>query len=105
MINTDISIQENPKFFAIRVIIALEQLGNKHPQIPDLYAFFTPIIPQSDRTGEEEYFYLAQEYIEGLDLAAELETKGKFSEAEVLEIFIEILKILEFVHSHDAINF
>ena len=87
-----------------REAIALEKLGNRHPQIPNLYAFFTPIMPTSDRQGEEQYFYLAQEYIEGQDLAAELEAKGKYSEAEVIEILSEILKILEFIHSNNSIH-
>ena len=88
-----------------REAIALEKLGNRHPQIPDLYAFFTPIIPTlGDRKRKEQYFYLAQEYIDGQDLAAELEAKGKYSEAEVTEVLSEILKILEFVHSHNSIH-
>ena len=87
-----------------REAVVLEKLGNRHPQIPDLYAFFTPILPTSDRQGEEQYFYLAQEYIDGQDLAAELEVKGQYSEAEVTEILSEILKILEFVHSNNSIH-
>ncbi len=87
-----------------REAVVLEKLGNRHPQIPDLYAFFTPILPTSDRQREEQYFYLAQEYIDGQDLAAELEAKGKYSEAEVTEILSEVLKILEFVHSNNSIH-
>lgn len=100
----------NPEELAIaqslfeREAIALEKLGNKHPQIPDLYAFFTPIIPTSDRQSEEQYFYLAQEYIDGQDLAAELASKGRYSETEVTEILTEILKSLQFVHSHNSIH-
>ncbi|WP_019506088.1 serine/threonine-protein kinase [Pleurocapsa sp. PCC 7319] len=82
----------------------LEELGHKHPQIPDLYAFFTPIVPNRSRTGEEQYFYLAQEFIDGQDLETELETKGKFTEAEVREILTEILKVLQFVHENNSIH-
>ncbi len=87
-----------------REAVVLEELGNKHPQIPALYAFFTPIVPNAQRTGEEQYFYLAQEYIDGEDLETELATKGKFSETEVREILIEVLKILEFVHDNNTIH-
>jgi serine/threonine protein kinase len=82
----------------------LEELGHKHPQIPDLYAFFTPIVQNVQGTGQEQYFYLAQEFIDGQDLEAELAQKGKFSEVKILEILIEILKILQFVHEHNTIH-
>jgi serine/threonine protein kinase len=87
-----------------REALVLEELGHKHPQIPDLYAFFTPIVPNSQRTGEEQYFYLAQEFIDGQDLETELEAKGKFSEVEVTEILTEMLKVLTFVHDHNTIH-
>ena len=87
-----------------REAIVLEELGQQHPQIPDLYAFFTPIVQNTQRNGSEQYFYLAQEYIDGQDLEQELATKGKFSEAEVVEVLTEILKVLEFVHQHEVIH-
>ncbi|MEO1669772.1 MAG: serine/threonine-protein kinase [Cyanobacteria bacterium J06631_2] len=87
-----------------REAIALEELGKKHPQIPNLYAFFTPIVQNTQRTGSEQYFYLAQEYIDGQDLEQELEAKGQFSEAEVVEVLTEILKVLEFVHEQEVIH-
>ncbi|MGL5079074.1 MAG: protein kinase domain-containing protein, partial [Waterburya sp.] len=87
-----------------REAIVLEELGHKHPQIPDLYAFFTPIVPNPQRTGEEQYFYLAQEFIDGQDLETELEVKGKFSEAEIEEILTAMLKVLVFVHDNNTIH-
>ena len=87
-----------------REAIVLEELGHKHRQIPNLYAFFTPIIPNTGGTANEQYFYLAQEFIDGRDLEVELEQKGKFSEAEVTEILTEILKILQFVHDNNTIH-
>ena len=59
-----------------REAVVLEELGYKHAQIPDLYAFFTPIVPNTRRTANEQYFYLAQEFIDGQDLEAELAAKG-----------------------------
>ena len=84
--------------------IVLEELGNKHPQIPNLFAFFTPIVPSSNGQGEEQYFYLVQEYIDGQDLETELKEKGKFSETEVTEVLREILQILDFIHQRDVIH-
>ena len=87
-----------------REAVVLEELGYKHPQIPDLYAFFTPIVSSANRTGNKQYFYLAQEFIDGQDLETELEAKGKFNEAEVTEILTEILKVLQFVHENNTIH-
>ncbi len=87
-----------------REAVVLEQLGHKHPQIPDLYAFFTPLVPNSGRTGTEQYFYLAQEYIDGQDLETELAAKGKYTEAEVREILTEILPVLQFIHQNNSIH-
>lgn len=75
----------------------LEELGNEHSQIPNLYAFF----PGGDK---QQFFYLVQEYIDGQNLEEELKQKGKLSETEVLEVLTQILKILQFVHEHDSIH-
>ncbi len=87
-----------------REAVVLEELGRKHSQLPDLYAFFTPIVNNSRGTGSEQYFYLAQEFIDGQDLEKELASKGKFSEAEVTEVLTEILKVLQFIHDHNTIH-
>ena len=87
-----------------REAVVLEELGRKHSQLPDLYAFFTPIVNNSRDTGSEQYFYLAQEFIDGQDLEKELASKGKFSEAEVTEVLTEILKVLQFIHDHNTIH-
>ena len=83
--------------------VVLEELGNNR-QIPDLYAFFTSIVPSNNNMGKEQYFYLVQEYIDGRDLETELEQKGQFSEAEVTEILQQVLPILEFIHQKNAIH-
>ncbi len=87
-----------------REALVLENLGNKHPQIPDLFAFFPLIIPSHNHQPEEQYFYLVQEFIDGQDLEKELKQKGKFSEAEVTEILREVLNILDFVHNNNSIH-
>ena len=82
----------------------LEKLGNQHPQIPDLFAYFPLEAPGWQSSKAQQFFYIVQEYIKGENLETELATKGQFSEIEVREVLQEILKILEFVHDHDVIH-
>lgn len=82
----------------------LEKLGRNHPQIPDLFAFFSLSTPSLQPGKEDEFFYLVQEFIDGQDLEEELKSKGKFSQGQVLEVLLEILKVLKFVHSHGQIH-
>lgn len=88
-----------------REALVLEKLGNKHKQIPDLFAFFPLLIPSlNNKNQEEQYFYLVQEFIDGQDLEKELAQKGRFSETEVTEVLIEVLNILTFVHNNGSIH-
>ncbi|MDB9405005.1 serine/threonine-protein kinase [Microcystis sp. CS-574] len=83
----------------------LEDLGREHPQIPDLYAFF-PLTVKNQLTGEEEqFFYLAQEYIDGKNLEEILQQQQKpFQESEVKNILKELLLILKFIHENGSIH-
>ncbi len=83
----------------------LEDLGREHPQIPDLYAFF-PLTVKNQLTGEEEqFFYLAQEYIDGKNLEEILHQQQKpFQESEVKNILKELLLILKFIHENGSIH-
>jgi serine/threonine-protein kinase len=88
-----------------REALVLETLGNKHPQIPNLFAFFPLIVPSfQHKNQQEQYFYLVQEFIDGQDLETELKEKGVFSEIEIREVLTEILKILQFVHENNSIH-
>jgi Protein kinase domain len=82
----------------------LEQLGTDHPQIPNLFAFFELAVPNQMTGSEDQFFYLVQEFIDGENLEQELEKQGGFKETSVLEILTEILKILDFIHSHGVIH-
>ncbi|BAW96677.1 Serine/threonine protein kinase [[Synechococcus] sp. NIES-970] len=82
----------------------LERIGNRHPQIPDLFAFFPLIVPKSQGQGTDQYFYLVQEYIEGQDLEQELAARGKLPETEVRAIFESMLQVLAFVHDQGTIH-
>lgn len=81
----------------------LEKLG-RHPQIPDLFAFFE--LPVSGRGPQpaEDFFYLVQEFIDGKTLEEELEDKQQFKEKDILELLREILPVLQFVHENGSIH-
>lgn len=82
----------------------LEEIGNKHAQIPDLFAFFELTIPGLQPAKQDSFFYLVQEFIDGKNLEEELAQKGKFSQAEVMEVLQAILPVLKFVHDHGSIH-
>ncbi|WP_017659809.1 serine/threonine-protein kinase [Baaleninema simplex] len=71
----------------------LSLLG-EHPNIPTLFAFFE----------EESRLYLVQEYIDGHTLWHELEQNGAFSEAQIKEVFAQLLPVLRFVHRHQVVH-
>ena len=87
-----------------REAAVLEGLGNRHPQIPDLYAFFPLIVPGQRHGIQEEYFYLVQEFIDGEDLEQTLARRGALPSSEVCEILVSMLKVLNFVHTNDTIH-
>ncbi|NEP77217.1 MAG: protein kinase, partial [Okeania sp. SIO3B3] len=71
----------------------LDTLG-RHPQIPELLAYFT----QDNRQ------YLVQEFIDGQTLEQELKKSGAFDERKILELLKSLLPVLEFIHSHQVIH-
>jgi serine/threonine-protein kinase len=87
-----------------REAAVLEELGNEHPQIPSLLAFFELTVPSLQPGKDDKFFYLVQEFIDGENLEDELAVKGKFSESETVEVLREILKVLDFVHSRGSIH-
>jgi serine/threonine-protein kinase len=87
-----------------REAIALEQLGIQHPQIPDLLAFFELGVPSGLPHKTDQFFYLVQEFIDGQNMEEELAQKGPFSQSDMLDVLIEVLKILKFVHDSGSIH-
>ncbi|MBD1831528.1 serine/threonine protein kinase [Cyanobacteria bacterium FACHB-472] len=81
----------------------LEDLG-RHPQIPDLFAFFEITLPSMQTGKQDQFFYLVQEFIDGENLEEELAAKRQFSQAEVLQLLQEILPVLKFVHDNNSIH-
>ncbi|WP_419546997.1 protein kinase domain-containing protein [Microcystis sp.] len=72
----------------------LEKLGRNHPQIPELYDYFS----------EGENFFLVQEWIEGITLSQKHQQEGNLSEAEVEEILRELLPVLDYIHGQGIIH-
>ena len=80
-----------------REAATLEKLG-KHPQIPQLLAYFE----------ENEEFYLVLEYVEGKSLEEELRLNNYLAqplpERLVVAMLVDLLSILDFVHSQGVIH-
>lgn len=87
-----------------REAAVLESLGNQHPKIPDLYAFFPLVVPHSSTGTSTEFFYLVQEFIDGEDLEQLVDRTGALPEKLVKAILISILEVLVFVHTNGAIH-
>lgn len=71
----------------------LYQLGS-HNQIPRLLAHFE----------DNQEFYLAQEFVEGVSLTKELVDGKPWSEAQVVALLKDILDVLTFVHEQQVIH-
>lgn len=104
------SVTLTPKQLAIaqslfqREAAVLEDLGHRHPQIPNLYAFFPLLVPGQQPNTQEEYFYLVQEFIDGKDFEQILDENGPLEIREVIEILVSMLKVLQFVHDNHTIH-
>jgi serine/threonine protein kinase len=71
----------------------LYELG-EHPQITRLIAYFE----------QDTRLYLVQEFIEGQTLLAELTQQGVFSEEKIIELLLDVLPVLKFVHERGVIH-
>ncbi|OKH53098.1 serine/threonine protein kinase [Calothrix sp. HK-06] len=71
----------------------LYELGENHPSIPRLLAYFE----------QGASLYLVQEFIEGDTLHKELQNTT-YTEAKIRHVLIDILPILDFVHSRNVIH-
>lgn len=71
----------------------LQKLG-QHPQIPALLAYFE----------QENYLFLVQQFIEGPNLAQELQQEGVYSESKIREFLLDLLPVLTFIHQRGVIH-
>lgn len=88
----DIDVISRTRSLFDRQIKELEKL-NGHEQIPNLVASF----PEE----ENEAFCIVQEYIEGHNLDEEILPDQPWAEARVIELLIDLLEVLEFVHQQN----
>ncbi len=72
---------------------SLEQLG-QHDQIPRLLAYFE----------ENREFYLVQEFIDGRPLSEELALGQRLMEPQVVDLLMDVLGILIYVHDQGVIH-
>ncbi|MGB3510675.1 MAG: serine/threonine-protein kinase [Microcoleaceae cyanobacterium] len=71
----------------------LGKIGH-HPQIPRLLGYFE----------WNKHFYLVQEYVSGSTLKQEVKKQGLFTEAQVNKFLIEILPVIDYIHSQKVIH-
>lgn len=72
----------------------LEEFGGANDQIPALYAYFF----------SRGQFYLVQEWIQGDTLTGKVQKQGLFSEGAVQELFMNLLPVLDYVHSRHIVH-
>ncbi|MEC9440719.1 MAG: serine/threonine-protein kinase [Myxococcota bacterium] len=70
---------------------ALQHL--QHPSIPRVFAMFSEVVDQIPRQ------FLVQEYIDGENVKAVLQSGQRFTEDKARRLLVEMLDILEYLHS------
>ncbi|KYC41391.1 serine/threonine protein kinase [Scytonema hofmannii PCC 7110] len=91
--STDPEILETARRLFQKEAETLQKLGS-HDQIPRLFAYFE----------ENQEFYLVQEFVDGYSLNKEITLGLRWTESQVIQLLIEVLSILEFVHSQGVIH-
>lgn len=92
-INTVISTETAQQLFEAEAHL-LEWLGQQHSQIPTLLAY----------CHHDHQVYLVQEYIDGENLSVVLKQKRSFTSDDAIALLLEVLPILDFLHSHGIIH-
>lgn len=77
-----------------REAAVLEQLGEDNSNIPSLYAYFSL----------NNLFYLVQQWIKGETITQKVTVQGRLSEAESREILVNVLEVLDYVHTKGIIH-
>jgi WD40 repeat protein/tRNA A-37 threonylcarbamoyl transferase component Bud32 len=71
----------------------LQKLG-EHPQIPTLLAYFK----------QDNYLFLVQQYIDGLNLLQELRKGVIYDENKIIQLLLDLLPVLKFIHERGVIH-
>ncbi|MBR8837548.1 MAG: GUN4 domain-containing protein [Stigonema ocellatum SAG 48.90 = DSM 106950] len=87
------NIEKASELFKLEAV-QLAELGHTHPQIPELLAYFT----------QDNQQYLVQEFIDGQNLADELNNNGVFNEDQIIALLKSLLPVLQFVHDKQVIH-
>jgi len=90
--NDPVTLREAQRLFE-QEAVRLDDLG-KHPQIPELLA-------HCEQNGRQ---YLVQEFIDGENLLQELNRAGRFNEAKIKELLLDLLPVLQFIHAGNVIH-
>ncbi|MDX2272405.1 MAG: serine/threonine-protein kinase [Cyanobacteriota bacterium] len=94
------AVAETPRGYQVllerfqREAAVLEELGEACRQIPRLYAHF----------GENDQFYLVQEWVDGDTLTQMVAREGAWSEARVMAFLTSLLPVLDLVHRKRIIH-
>ena len=72
----------------------LLELAEQYPQIPTLFDYFE----------QDKSLYVAKYYIEGKNLAQELQAQGAFSEHQVREFLYDVLPVLQVLHKRQIVH-
>ena len=89
-----IEIQSQIESAFLSEVKVLKRLALKHPQICQFYSYFID-------SGNQ---YIVQEWIEGTTLEEKLRLKRRLLETEVKQIVLNILSILECIHSLNVVH-
>jgi serine/threonine protein kinase len=90
--NDPATLREAQRLFE-QEAVRLDDLG-KHSQIPELLA-------HCEQDGRQ---YLVQEFIDGENLLQELNRAGRFNEAKIKELLLDLLPVLQFIHAGNVIH-
>lgn len=93
--NDPVALQKAKELFD-REAGVLFDLSNpqENKQIPQFFAYF----------DDNQEFYLVEEWIDGYTLYEELQQNGQLSEDESIDLLIDVLEILVFIHNKGIIH-
>jgi serine/threonine-protein kinase len=72
----------------------LQHLSGKHAQVSQFYHYFR----------DDSSLYLVQEWIAGMTLKEKLDRQKKLSESETKSILLNLLSVLEYIHSQGIVH-